>query len=627
MLSRDDAKQGSSSHQRSDNGRKPSANTSSRRAAGNKGTQGRPTGTRNPERSSASRTPNITSRRGTRQASPQRGTRPVGTRSTGAQPTRNNRNSARRNPQPNPRGNTNRPRSHKKKEPFYVSILRLFVMIFDRKTDADGEVRIRKTQSRVSSSTGIPVFIAFVFFALVVIYFTGYALTMKKTTEVPFDIVQYSTVGSEKKAEGIIIRSEKVFKAATDGNVEYQAAEAEKIKAGAVVCTISTGTDVSKAKTDLAAINSKILEAQSSRMTETKYSDEVKRLNTQIQTISSEGATDFSMGDFSKVYNLKYSIEKKIDSRNQLLLNDNSTDSELTSQRNAQLKALSDGTSAVTSDTGGIVSYFVDGMEDKLTPANLEKLTKEQVSAKPEKVGAMKPDTTKDDAIFKVITSNSWYIASYLPDSYMDGLKQGDTMEIYINNGVEEEPLTVTLQVLKHNEKEAFVVFRSDEYIEDYMDLRNLNFELEKPRSGISIPTSSITQETMLVVPRYYILDNCVQKVNADKTEESVAVEVTGNADKEGYVLVRMQLGKLNVKDKIRLQAGNSTYIINDVVTQDGVFLVNSGVTKFVPINTENSIENEKNTILDPTLNSGLKESDRIAHNARDVRENQGIYE
>lgn len=503
-------------------------------------------------------------------------------------------------------------------------------MIFDRKTDAEGEARIRKAEKRVSSRTGVPVFAACLFIAVTVIYFGGYALTMKKTTDVPFDIVQYGTAGSAKKAEGIIIRSEKVFTSPTAGSLEYRVSEGEKIKSGTVVCAVSSGEDVSKAKADLEEVNAKILELQNTRLTETKHAEEIKKLNSQIQALSDEAASDFSSGNFGKVYSLKYSIEKKIDARNQLLLSDSNTDLELTGQRNAGLKALSEGTKAVTADAGGIISYSVDGMEAQLTPAAIEKLTKEQVSAKPERAASMKAVAAAGEAVFKVITSNIWHIAAYVPDSYTEGWQQGASMKLYINSGVDEnEALDVTLQTLRHDEaaKEAFVVFKSTEFAENYMDLRNISFELEKPHTGIKIPTSSITQETLLVIPRYYILDGCVQKVLPNKTEESVFVEVAGNADTEGYVLVPMQLGRLNVNDTIRLHAGNATYTIKDVVTRNGVFLVNSGVTKFVSINLDNSVESEKNTILDPALNTQIKENDRIVHSIEDVRENQQIYE
>lgn len=501
-------------------------------------------------------------------------------------------------------------------------------MIFDRKTDAEGEVRIRKTDTRVASNTRIPILIAFAFFAMTVIYFGGFALTMKKTTDIPYDIVHYGTVGSLKKAEGTIIRSEKVFTAPSAGTVEYQVSEGEKIKAGTVVCTVSSGEEVSKAKADLESINTKILELQNKRVTETKHADEVKKLNSQIQSLSDEAASDFSSGDFSKIYNLKYSVGKKIDARNQLLLSDSSADAELSGQRSASLKVLNEGTKAITSDTGGIVSYYVDGMEAVLTPAVSEKLTKEQVNAKPAKTSAMKSNAAAGESVFKVLTSNDWYIASYLPDRYTEGWKQGDAIEIYINNGVEEEePLEVTLQTLNHGEDDAYVVFKSTEFAENYMDMRNISFELEKPRTGIKIPASSVTQETMLVIPRYYILDGCVQKVISAKEEESIPVDIAGNADTEGYVLVPVQLGKLNVKDVIRLQAGNATFTIKDVVTQNGVFLVNSGVTKFTGINMKNSVESEKNVILDPTLNTQLKENDRIVHNIENVHKNQEIYE
>jgi hypothetical protein len=84
-------------------------------------------------------------------------------------------------------------------------------------------------------------------------------------------------------------------------------------------------------------------------------------------------------------------------------------------------------------------------------------------------------------------------------------------------------------------------------------------------------------------------------------------------------------MGSLNVGDTIK--SGEQTMTLSDVVTVDGVFLVNSGVTQFIKINKDNSVTSGDYTVLDETKNTNLHIYDRVVQNVANVLENQKIYE
>jgi hypothetical protein len=216
-----------------------------------------------------------------------------------------------------------------------------------------------------------------------------------------------------------------------------------------------------------------------------------------------------------------------------------------------------------------------------------------------------------------------------MPDSYTEGWELDDEMTLYLQNGVEaNQTLNVTVNVLEHGEKEAYVVFKTADYVIDYMDLRNISFEIDKPRTGYKISNTAISQQTLLKVPSAYVNTDTdtIVKVT-DEGTKNIEVTVSGTqSDENGdFCLVPIQMGSLNVGDTIK--SGEQTMTLSDVVTVDGVFLVNSGVTQFIKINKDNSVTSGDYTVLDETKNTNLHIYDRVVQNVANVLENQKIYE
>lgn len=490
--------------------------------------------------------------------------------------------------------------------------------------DAAGKSRSYKKTSRHGHNTGMLV-IAAVFAVFVLIYIGGYTLKMLNTDPVAYETIEIGTVESAKKVEGIIIRSEKVFNAPSSGAVTYAVAENEKIRAGEDVCSISNAQTVAKLQENLDSINEDIMKQQQNREDISQHTEEVKKLETQIKNLSDSHTFSFATGDFSNIYDLRYSVESKLNTRNQLLLNESGGSLEtLSNQRKSELAQINSNTKKITSDVGGIVSYSVDGLESTLTPEVSSSLTKAQISQNAQ-ASSYKTNVAANDPVFKVVTSNEWYIAAYLPDSYTDGWLVNSAMTIYLPNGVEENrEVEVTLALLNHGEKEAYAVFKATEYMADYMDMRNITFEIDKPKEGYKIPDTSISQKTLLKIPSSYVNkeNSSVVKVT-EGGSKSLSVIISGEED--SYVLVPVQIGYLSPGDTIK--NGEDTLKLEEVVTVNGVFLVNSGITKFVKINTENSASAGGYTVLDKESNPYLHVHDRVVQNVANVQENQNIYE
>lgn len=493
-----------------------------------------------------------------------------------------------------------------------------------RKKSRKQERKVRDARS----TTGVSV-VAFGVFALVFVYLVGYGYNFISKKIVAYDVVQYGSIDVPKTAEGVIIRAEEVYTTPVSGVVSYSVSENERIKAGTAVCSVSDSAVVGEMQENLDSINENILKLQESREDISFYSEDVKRVNNQIKTLVDTSADKYIKNDISSVYDLKSSIQKKLDVRNQMLLSENKGSlSDLASQKQLQEKELNEKITYLSANTAGIVSYYVDGMEGVYTLENRNSLTKEQTTMKPDSSVGARSNVVANDNVFKILKSNAWYIASYIPSDYIEGWANGDFRTIYVKDSSKESiPLEVQVESITAEGKTSYVVLCVTKYVLDYIDIRAIEFELDKAKIGYKVPNSAIVEETLLKVPSDYISEGTVYKVLGDSVT-AINVVISGENKEENVTYVPVMLGTLNVGDTLQKpNEKETTVMISDVISSQGIYIMNTGIAEFSKINLENSVANSTHTVLDPVYNSNINIYDRIVTDTINIEKEQKVYE
>lgn len=82
-------------------------------------------------------------------------------------------------------------------------------------------------------------------------------------------------------------------------------------------------------------------------------------------------------------------------------------------------------------EPGGIVSFYVDGYENKLTPDRLNAIRKEELDEIEQsmvaEVGSL---ARKGNPVFKIVGNNGWYIIAYVPSDSQDNYEVGDSVNV-----------------------------------------------------------------------------------------------------------------------------------------------------------------------------------------------------
>nr|WP_317356872.1 HlyD family efflux transporter periplasmic adaptor subunit [uncultured Tyzzerella sp.] len=453
-----------------------------------------------------------------------------------------------------------------------------------------------------------------VMFTIIISYFGVSISKSLNKKPIDYETIEYGAIEDSTQAKGVIIRDEVVYKTSKNGILTFSKGEDERIKKGELVANIKNETEIKTAEEDIALINEKILQLQEQRNELSIFYEDVKKIDDQIQKNLDKSISDLSTYDISKIYELKDTVGKKLTIRNQMLLSENTGSvQDLSSQKALKEQQVNENMENIISNDAGIVSYYIDGLEEVFSFENKDKLTKEQTLMQPKEEPQFKINVLQGDPIFKIVRDNNFYIASYIKSESISSWEQGETRNIYINDNGDLKPLEVIVEKIEAGEKESYVLMKSNKNMIDFIDRRNITFELSKPKKGFKIKLDAIAEEDLLKVPSSYIVDNNITKKTTTGEASVVPIKTSGQDETGEYTYVSISPGMIDIGDYIINPSTKQEIQLNEIFTKKGIYVVNSGIYNFKNIDTEDSVQNDQFIILDPNKNKTIKLYDRYA--------------
>lgn len=470
----------------------------------------------------------------------------------------------------------------------------------------------------------------FLFFT---IYLCGYIWAFLNRPSVPVEMVTYGSIESASALKGLVVREEYVVTSDRAGMPVYNFSENEKVPKGKTICVIKDEETSSAIEDKIDNIDKDILKSLQKRSDLSIFQEDVSRIESNITQLISTYNGKFMNENIMDIASLKNQIATEMNQRTEIWLTENIEGvSNLSEEKNQYEQQLADSISTIKAEKSGLLSFQIDGQEDALTPENLDAIEEKQVSAQitPKylsKTGAVE----QNEVMFKIVTSNKWYIVSYLPPEVVSGWKEGESKYLYTTINEEEKRFPVTIETLSINEKEARVVFSATQDILSVIGLRNISFRVQSTSvEGIKIPNNAIIEKTVLKIPINYIVENegeqGVYKVVNGK-REFITLQLTRYSVTEGFGYVVQDFSNLKVGDTViePVEENPNTYAISEVETMKGVFVGNSSIAKFTAITIIG--QNEEYTIVSPGSSSyELQAYDTIVSDAKNIGENQTLY-
>lgn len=466
-------------------------------------------------------------------------------------------------------------------------------------------------------------------FVVLIIYGFGMFINLLSNTRIDSLVLKSIDVAKNDTYKGIVIRDESLYTSEYEGYLDINARDLEKIKPGSLLYYVSKENS-NALNSELRKVNEEIFNLQSFREEFSNYKKEIDTTQSNIEIL----VDNFSFSSYEDINALTEQINSNIEVRNQMIF----ADQRIVDESKVDTKALiqtkiNENSNKVYAITGGIVSYSFDELEETVNPSAMKSFTVEQTKMNSTQKQHLDANVAIGDNVLRVVESNVWYIASYLPAKDSKDFSVGSEKNLFIqtNDGFKEVPSKV-YYVSETTEKEVFTIFELNGYMENFINTRSIDFALKTSTyMNMQVPTSALLYKEYLKIPKSYVRDTD-QKVVIKKLEGNTPTTIPIIIDSEDttnqfYYLEKTQNTLLVGDTLINPENNEENYLIPSFVKIPGVLKINNGTATFekVEINTEIA-KDETSDFVYILPSSSLKEHDRILTHSENAVEGEIIY-
>lgn len=187
----------------------------------------------------------------------------------------------------------------------------------------------------------------------------------------------------------------------------------------------------------------------------------------------------------------------------------------------------------------GYIVYKVDGLERKLKPKKIKKLTHEELEDYSSAVikKTAKGDCAQGDPIFKVVQNGKYYLISYIDNEDADRYYEGETVTVTVDG----QDIRAKVTTVKKDETETKVVLKCGMMYEDYLTDRKVDIVITTAGAkGLKLKDKSIIEKDgkkgVLVknkIGKYIFKPVCVK---ADDGKECIVYQDIYMDEKSNFV-------------------------------------------------------------------------------------------
>ena len=333
-----------------------------------------------------------------------------------------------------------------------------------------------------------------------IIYFL-YAVILLIIHPTDIYVLTKGEIIEEDETVGYIIRNETVIKDETNSNGIYAiATEGQKVAKDEIVFRYYK--DSEKEITDnIKQIDYKMQEELEKEKSIPSSAD-IKVIENQIEEKLNELN---NLSNYQEIKEYKDNIDELI-SKKIKYIGENTSDKnikQLIKEREGYEEQLTKGVLYKKSTTSGIISYRIDGLEEKLTPDNLGQINDSLLESLELKTGQI-ISTSNDSG--KVIDNFKYYIAVVTDTELGNNAKVGDNVILKLSGSEEENAKIVQIN---DGSGKRTIIFEIDRMSETIINHRKIAVNvIWWKKSGFKVPNQAIYVENMNGNDISYVIKN-----------------------------------------------------------------------------------------------------------------------
>lgn len=309
-------------------------------------------------------------------------------------------------------------------------------------------------------------------------------------------IVKQGTISEEDEAIGYIIRNENVVKGENFQNGIYAiASEGQRVAVGESIFRYYSDSE-KEIETKIKGLNYKIQELLEQGKSETSADIKAieKQIEEKIQNIN-------KLTNYQEIVENKKNMDNLISKKINFIgdVTENKEIKALVKERNSYEEQLKKGSEYQKAKIAGIVSYRVDGLEEKLSPNNFNEITEGYLESLDLRTGKIVSTSNEGG---KVIDNFKCYIAITMNSKNSMQTEVGKQVTLRISNN--EEYKAQIVQINEESGKRT-IIFEINKMTEDLINHRKIAIDvIWWDKSGLKVPKQALIQENGL----YYVIRN-----------------------------------------------------------------------------------------------------------------------
>ena len=309
-------------------------------------------------------------------------------------------------------------------------------------------------------------------------------------------VVKQGTLTEEDECFGYIIRDEVVVKGEDYQNGIYAiASEGQRVAVGESIFRYYSDSE-KQIKTQISGLNYKIQELleQEKIPPSADIKSIEKQIEEKIQKIN-------ALTNYQEIIETKKNIDNLITKKINFIgdVTENKEIKNLVKERKSYEEQLKNGAEYQTAPIGGVVSYRVDGLEEKLSIENFNEVTEKYLNDLDIKTGKI---VSTSNECGKVIDNFKCYIAITMNSKNAMQTEVGNKVKLRISNNKEYNAKIV--QINEESGKRT-IIFEMDNMSEDLINHRKIVVDvIWSDESGLKVPKQALMQENGL----YYVIRN-----------------------------------------------------------------------------------------------------------------------
>lgn len=305
-------------------------------------------------------------------------------------------------------------------------------------------------------------------------------------------VAENGTLEDAIKADGVIVKDEKIYSASVGGSVTYYCEDGAKVKAGQLVADLNTDTDS-------AQINKQIAEIQKAIDLKKNNSNGNAAALSQESLVSFENEIQASIldNDLSGVYNIVGQVNNNSDITSQEGSYEQYDVQQLEAMKSGLAKSISTHKVTYYSDRAGLITYKIDGLEDEYKFENVLDMTPSSSVKREYTVSdkSQKESVAGNEGIFKIIRNFDYYIAATVDNEKAKLFEENKYVKTRILSDGQQHEVWGYIKKINYGSEQSVLILYFDDYFYKIYDKRYVNLELITDiYEGLKISTKALTQ-------------------------------------------------------------------------------------------------------------------------------------